>query len=98
MVTFFYSNDIKIIQAKEDETVNATRLIEALAEKSPRMKLFELSGAEGVGHDPWVQIYEGERIDHPGELNFWMDGIHYAIVGDLSFDEMVKIAISMLES
>jgi hypothetical protein len=104
VVSLFYSS-LTIIEEKVGPNVNASlRAENAIRENQlnpnpnkPRLQRFTYSGADGFGYEPWVYVQEGERITNPGMISFVWNGAHYMLMGYRPYNELAKIALSMLQ-
>ena len=104
-VSLFYSGGLMIIEERAspnidpavvaENAINENRL--SVSPQKPRLQRFIYAGADGFGYDPWLFGEGDDRIASPGAISFVWHGAHYAIVANLSYNELVKVAISMLQ-
>jgi len=104
-VSLFYSGGMMIIEEKANPNVDPALLAEnAIRENrlssslyKPKLQRFIYAGADGFGYDPWLYGEGDDRVASPGAISFIWHGAHYAIIANLSYNELVRIAISMLQ-
>ncbi len=105
VVSLFYLGGLTIIQEKVAPNVNASLIAEnAIRENQlnpnlikPRLQRFAYAGAYGYGYDQWVIVQDGERTTSPGAISFIWNDAHYIIISYKSYNELAKIALSMLQ-
>ena len=104
-VSLFYSGGLTIIEEKVDPNVDAAlRAENAIRENrlstglyKPRLQRFAYAEADGFGYDPWFYVEGEERFLALGAISFIRHGAHYVLTGNMSYNELAKIAISMLQ-
>ncbi|MBM3898349.1 MAG: hypothetical protein FJ358_07510 [Thaumarchaeota archaeon] len=104
VVSLFYSG-LTVIEEKIGPNVNASlRAENAIRENQlstspykPTLQRFAYAGADGFGYGTWVYVQEGERTNNPGAISFIWNGAHYLITGYRTYNELAKIALSMLQ-
>ena len=105
VVSLFYSGGLTIIQEKVSPNANASLIAEnAIRENQlntnlnkPKLQRFVYSGADGYGYAQWIIIQDGERITSPGAISFIWNNAHYVIVSYKSYNDLARIALSMLQ-
>ena len=91
-VALLYSDGLRIVQAMESppEPDSLEEMV-----KTPPFALVEVGGVPAVGHEPGEFTGIGGTRRYPGGVGWWKDGVGYSVAGDLSLDELVRIAESL---
>ena len=85
----YFSNGIRLTASRQEKEPRW----QAVAERSLNSTLVQVAGHLGIGRDPGVVEFDGEKISEPGVVSWWQDGLHMALFSPtLSMDELLDLA------